>query len=65
MVIKSYRGKLQESDVWAIDKALRIKTVFQDYLEDRYGQSFFVEHEQCSSLTIYRTDTYVFLFDPS
>ncbi|KAF9439361.1 RNA endoribonuclease [Entomortierella beljakovae] len=35
MVIKSLRGKLQETDVWAMDRALRIKTVFQDYLENR------------------------------
>ncbi|KAF9961654.1 hypothetical protein BGZ65_010392 [Modicella reniformis] len=35
MVIKSFKGKLQESDVWAMDKALRVKIVFQDYLENR------------------------------
>ncbi|KAF9928521.1 hypothetical protein FBU30_002320 [Linnemannia zychae] len=35
MVIKSFKGKLQESDVWAMDAALRIKTVFQHYLENR------------------------------
>ncbi|KAF9953162.1 hypothetical protein BGZ72_005638 [Mortierella alpina] len=35
MVIKSFMGKLQETDVWATEKALRVKTVFQDYLENR------------------------------
>ncbi|KAF9913001.1 hypothetical protein EC991_005869 [Linnemannia zychae] len=35
MVIKSFTEKLQESDVWAMDRALRIKTVFQEYLENR------------------------------
>lgn len=35
MVIKSFTGKLQETDVWAMDKALRIKIVFQEYLENR------------------------------
>ncbi|KAI7828625.1 hypothetical protein BC939DRAFT_61773 [Gamsiella multidivaricata] len=35
MVIKSFRSKLQETDVWAIDKSLRIKTNFQHYLENR------------------------------
>lgn len=36
MVIKAFTGRLQESDVWAMDRALRIKTVFQDYIENRY-----------------------------
>jgi Sec-independent protein secretion pathway component TatC len=38
MVIKSFTGKLLESDVWAMDKALRIKIVFQEYLENRSVQ---------------------------
>jgi len=40
MVLKSFRGKLQESDVWAMDKALRVKAVFQDYLENRYSTQY-------------------------
>ncbi|KAF9174763.1 hypothetical protein BGX20_009843 [Mortierella sp. AD010] len=40
MVIKSYTGKLQETDVWAMDKALRVKTVFQEYLENRESTVF-------------------------
>ncbi|KAG0219462.1 hypothetical protein BGX33_002732 [Mortierella sp. NVP41] len=40
MVIKSFRGKLQECDVWAMDKGLRIKTVFQEYLENRKATVF-------------------------
>ncbi|KAF9109673.1 hypothetical protein BGX27_007345, partial [Mortierella sp. AM989] len=35
MVIKSFLGKLQETDVWAIDNALRIKTVYQEYVLNR------------------------------
>lgn len=40
MVIKSFTGKLQETDVWAMDKALRIKVVFQEYLENRKATVF-------------------------
>ncbi|KAF9145848.1 hypothetical protein BGX30_006331 [Mortierella sp. GBA39] len=40
MVIKSYTGKLQETDVWAMDNALRIKIVFQEYLENRKATVF-------------------------
>ncbi|KAG0291864.1 hypothetical protein BGZ97_005765, partial [Linnemannia gamsii] len=40
MVIKSFTGKLLESDVWAMDKALRIKIVFQEYLENRKATVF-------------------------
>ncbi|KAF9150173.1 hypothetical protein BG015_008030, partial [Linnemannia schmuckeri] len=40
MVIKSFNGKLQETDVWAMDKALRIKIVFQEYLENRKATVF-------------------------
>lgn len=35
MVIKAFTGRLQETDVWAMDRALRIKIVFQDYIENR------------------------------
>ncbi|KAG0343622.1 hypothetical protein BG004_005130 [Podila humilis] len=35
MVIKALKGRIQESDVWAMDTALRIKTNFQDYIENR------------------------------
>jgi len=35
MVTKSFSGKLLEADVWAMDNNLRIKTVFQQYLENR------------------------------
>ncbi|KAG0212547.1 hypothetical protein BGX28_006146 [Mortierella sp. GBA30] len=35
MVKKSVLGKLQETDVWAMETSLRVKTVFQDYLENR------------------------------
>lgn len=35
MVIKAFTGRLQETDVWAMDRALRVKTVFQDYIENR------------------------------
>ncbi|KAF9916044.1 hypothetical protein BX616_004750 [Lobosporangium transversale] len=41
MVIKSVMGKLQESDVWAIDRDLRIKTNFQEYLECRKPTVFY------------------------
>ncbi|KAF9205597.1 hypothetical protein BGZ49_003809 [Haplosporangium sp. Z 27] len=50
MVIKSYKEKLQETDVWAMDKALRIKTVFQEYLENRDS-------------TVFVTMLYLFRFD--
>ncbi|KAG0052672.1 hypothetical protein BGZ83_002281 [Gryganskiella cystojenkinii] len=40
MVLKSIRGKLQDSDVWAMDKALRVKTNFQQYLENRQSTVF-------------------------
>ncbi|KAG0376995.1 hypothetical protein BGX24_006869, partial [Mortierella sp. AD032] len=40
MVIKSFTGKLLENDVWAMDKALRIKNVFQEYLENRKATVF-------------------------
>ncbi|KAG0245363.1 hypothetical protein BGX31_007435 [Mortierella sp. GBA43] len=39
-IVWSFRGKLQETDVWAMDGALRIKTVFQDYLEERQATVF-------------------------
>ncbi|KAG0032801.1 hypothetical protein BGZ82_006378 [Podila clonocystis] len=41
MVIKAFTGRLQETDVWAMDRALRIKTVFQDYIENRKATVFF------------------------
>ncbi|KAG0358957.1 hypothetical protein BG005_001558 [Podila minutissima] len=41
MVIKAFTGRLQETDVWAMDRALRVKTVFQDYIENRKATVFF------------------------
>ncbi|KAF9410567.1 hypothetical protein BGZ94_001603, partial [Podila epigama] len=41
MVKKSFRERLVETDVWAMDRALRIKTVFQDYIENRKPTVFY------------------------
>ncbi|KAI1311040.1 hypothetical protein EDD11_003582 [Mortierella claussenii] len=41
MVLKSFTEKLQEADVWAIDKELKMKTVFQEYLEYRKPTVFY------------------------
>ncbi|KAF9190285.1 hypothetical protein BGZ50_000316 [Haplosporangium sp. Z 11] len=50
MVIKSFHGKLRESDVWATEKDLRIKTNFQNYLE-------------CRKQTVFVTMFHLFRFD--